>query len=423
MPTLVLVGTSHRLAPVELRERMAFEPSQGAEIAVRAAGTDGEAVALGTCNRACLYVAAPEGEAARTRAVSELETLAGLEPGRLDPSLYVKYDDDAAHHLFRVASGLDSLIPGEAQILGQVRAAYEASDAAGAAGPVVHRLFRQALHTGRRVRRETAIGETPASVSAAAAGLAARVFDDLSARRVLIVGAGKMGELAAADLIARGVGSLVVANRSPERAAAIAERLGGRAVSLEQLEAEVAEADVVIASTGSQGLVLSAEQVERARRQRRGEPVFFIDIAVPRDLDPAINDLDGCFLYDIDDLERVVEESIGVRRDEGARAEAIVREEAAAFHAWRLSLDVVPAIASLRRRAEEIRAAELERALARLEGLSPKQRLAVESLSAQIVNKLLHLPTVRLKEAAAAAEGTAYADTVRHLFDLPRDER
>ena len=420
--TLVLVGTSHRFAPIELRERMAFEPAQGAEIAARVAGAAGEAVALGTCNRVCVYVADADGEAARGRALDELGELAGMPASGLEPSLYVKTDDDAALHLFRVAAGLDSLVPGEAQILGQVRAAYEAADDRGVAGPVLHRLFRQALHTGRRVRRETAIGETPASVSAAAAGLAARVFDDLAQRRVLVIGAGKMAELAAADLIARGVGELVVANRSRERGAALAERLGGRAVTLDALAAEVATADVVIASTGSEGLVLTASDVQKARHERRGEPVFFIDIAVPRDLDPAINELDGCFLYDIDDLERVVEESIVVRRDEAARAEAIVLEEADAFRAWRRALDVVPAIALLRRRAEEIRTSELERALSRLEDLSPRQRVAVESLTAQIVNKLLHLPTVRLKEAAAAADGTAYADTVRHLFDLD-DER
>ena len=310
---------------------MAFEPGQGAEIAVRAAGADGEAVALGTCNSVCLYVAAREGEAARTRAASELAALAGLGPGGSTPSLYVEV---------RRRRGPPPLPRRRrARLAGSGRGPDPRAGAGGVRGGRRRRRRRPGRSTVSFARRctraggfarETAIGETPASVSAAAADLAARVFDDLSARQVLLVGAGKMGELAAADLIARGVGSLVVANRSPERAAAIAERLGGRAVCLEQLEAEVAEADVVIASTGSQGLVLSAEQVERARRQRRGQPVFLIDIAVPRDLDPAINDLDGCYLYDIDDLERVVEESIGVRRDEGASAEAIVREEAAA---------------------------------------------------------------------------------------------
>ena len=419
--TLVLVGTSYLVAPVELRERLSFDSGQGAELARRVAGGDGEAVGLSTCNRVCLYVSSDDPGAARARAVDELSSLAGLAPDELEASLYTRFDDDAALHLFRVAAGLDSMVPGESQILGQVRTAYEEAAERGITGPVVHRLFRQALHAGRRVRNETAIGERPASVSAAAAELTARVFDDLPSRRLLIIGAGKMGELAAADLIARGVGSLVVANRSLERGVEVAARLGGRAVSLESLTGEVAEADVVIASTGSQGIVLSAGQVEGALRDRRGRPIFFIDIAVPRDLDPAINELDGCFLYDIDDLERVVEESLAGRRDEAEKAEAIVREEAESFRAWQRSLEVVPAITSLRRRAEEIRSAELERAGARLEGLSPKQRLAVESLTAQIVNKILHVPTVRLKEAAAGADGLAYADTMRHLFDLSDD--
>jgi len=417
---LVLVGTSHRVAPIELRERMSFAEQHAGEIAERVAGGDGEAVALSTCNRVCLYVAHPDPAEARSRALAELSRLSTLPPAELEPALYVKEDGDAALHLFRVASGLDSLVPGEAQILGQVRAAFEAADERGATGRVVHRLFRQALHAGRRVRGETRVGQNPESVSSAAAELAARVFDDLGARTILLLGAGKTGELAAARLIERGVGSLVVANRTLERAERLSVRFRGRAVPLEALEAELAHADIVIAATGSRGLVLTAEQVERAVR---GRPVFFIDIAVPRDLDPRINDVDGCFLYDVDDLERVVDDTAASRRDELAKAEAIACEEAATFEAWQRSLDVVPAIRMLRRRAEEIRAAEVARVLPRLPGLSAKEREAVESVTAQIVNKLLHVPTVRLKEAAAAAEGVAYAETVRRLFDLPDDER
>ena len=420
---IVLIGTSHRHAPVELRERMGFDSALGREVVRLLAGPDGEAVALSTCNRVCLYLADPKPAAARVRALAELGRASGLSQDELEPALYTKLDEAAASHLFRVAAGLDSMVTGEAQILGQVRAAYEAASDAGVAGPVLHRLFHQALHVGKRVRSETAIGENPASVSSAAAELAARVFDDLAKRRVLLIGAGKMGAHCAANLMSRGAGSLVVANRSPERGAALAGRFGGRAVGLDQLGDELVAADVVIAATGARGLVLTAPQVERTLRARRGRPVFFIDIAVPRDLDPRINDLAGCYLYDIDDLERVVEESLTVRRGEAARAETIVLEEAEVFRAWQRSLDVVPAIASLRRRAEEIRTTELERVRPRLEGLSPRERRAVESLTAQIVNKLLHLPTVRLKEAAAAADSAPYADTVRHLFDLADDER
>jgi glutamyl-tRNA reductase len=420
---LVLVGTSHRLAPVELRERMGFDSEVAREIVQRLAGDDGEAVGLSTCNRVCLYLAHPEIEVARRRATAEFQALSGLALPEVEPALHTMTDGDAAHHLFRVTAGLDSLVPGEAQILGQVRAAYEGAREAAAVGPVLSRLFHQALHTGKRVRAETTLGENPASVSTAAAELASRIFDDLGARRILLVGAGKMGAHAAASLVARGVQSLVVANRSLPRAERLAERFAGRAVGLEGLEDELVEADIVIASTGSRGLVLTAGQAACAIRRRRGRPVFFVDIAVPRDLDPAINDLDGCYLYDIDDLERVVHGAAVSRRAATMRAEAIVAEEAEAFRAWHRSLDVVPAITSLRRRAEEIRSAELERSRTRLADLSPRERQAVESLTAQIVNKLLHVPTVRLKEIAAAPEGAAYAETVRRLFDLGDDRR
>jgi glutamyl-tRNA reductase len=415
---LVLVGTSHHLAPVELRERLGFDSELAVDAAVRLAGDGGEAVALSTCNRVCLYLVDEDELAARSRALREFAIASRLPEAELEPFLYMKADREAAMHLFRVAAGLDSLVPGEAQIQGQVRAAFEAAALSGASGPVLHRLFGQALHVGRRVRAETMVAETPASISTAAAELAARVFDDLSKATVLLIGAGKMGALAAAGVIARGATRLVVANRSIERAEQLARRFGGRPVSLDDLEDELAVADVVIASTGSRAHVLTAPQVERALRGRRGRPIFLIDIAVPRDLDPAINGLPGCYLYDVDDLERVVDGSAHSRCEEAARAEAIVAAEAETFCRWQRSLEVVPAIASLRRRAEEIRAAELARAGGRLAGLSPRERRAVESLTAQIVNKLLHLPTVRLKEAAVAPEGAAYAETVRRLFDL-----
>ncbi len=303
-----------------------------------------------------------------------------------------------------------------------MRTAYEAAQTAGAAGPVLHRLFRQALHVGKRVRSETSIGENPASVSSAAAELAARVFDDLERRSVLLVGAGKMGELAAQNLSSRGVGALVVANRSQERGAQLAARMGARG-SVSTARGRARAADIVISSTGSEGFVLTAETVARAQRVRRDRPIFFVDIAVPRDLDPAINDLPGCYLYDVDDLERVVQESLAGRQDEAERAEAMAAEAADAFRVWRLSRDVVPAITALRRHAEEIRETELARARARLAGLSASERLAVESLTTQIVNKLLHVPTVRLKEAAATSNGPARVETVRELFDLGDAER
>jgi len=404
--SLVLVGTSHRLAPVELRELVALGEKEAAEVARMLAADGWETVCLSTCNRTELYLASDDAEAAEQRAAAVLRDL---------PVLYRLHDHAAALHLFRVAAGLDSLVPGEGEILGQVRKAAEI----GAPGPLLDRLFRDAVHAGRRVRSQTAISESPASISSAAAALAQQVFGDLAGRKILVIGAGKVSEQAARNLVSRGAAISAVANRSVARAEELAGRFGARAVPLEQAQDELTEADVVVSSTSAGGFVLEQEGVHETLGARRGRPLFLIDLAVPRDLDPAIHELPGCYLYDIDDLQAVVAESLAGRRSEAARAEEIVADEAERFRAWQASLDVVPAIASLRARAEEIRAGELARA--RLGGLSEQDRRAVESLTAQIVSKLLHLPTVRMKEAAAGAEGGVYADVVRDLFGLEDD--
>jgi glutamyl-tRNA reductase len=270
---------------------------------------------------------------------------------------------------------------------------------------LLDRVFRHALHAGRKVRAQTAIGESPASVSSAAAALAEQVFGKLDGCDVLLVGAGTVSEQAARNLRTRGAHIAFVADSKTERA---------------QLEEALARADVVVSSTSAPGYVLDAETVDRVRR---GRQLLLIDLAVPRDLDPAIHELDGCYLYDIDDLQAIVAETLAGRRSEAERAESIVAAEAEKFHEWQASLEVVPAIASLRARAEEIREQELAKAEGVLGRLDESQRRAVESVTAQIVNKLLHLPTVRLKQAAAAADGVIYADAVRHLFGLGEDER
>ncbi|HET7647045.1 MAG TPA: glutamyl-tRNA reductase [Gaiellaceae bacterium] len=395
--TLSLVGLSHHVAPVELRERVTLDLAAAAGVARGL----GDAVCLSTCNRTELYL----WEVGEERAAATLEELAG-EP--LDGVLYRLQEDAAALHLFRVAAGLDSLVPGEGEILGQVRDAYEAVTP----GPVLDRVFRQALGVGKRVRTETAIGESPASVSSAAAALAAQVFGDLRGRSVLLVGAGRIGELAASNLVSRGAQIAYVANRTEESAHALAQRFGGTALRLDELASRLAEVDVVVSSTSSPEPVLRAADVPARRRA----PLFFIDIAVPRDLDPAIGSLGGCFLYDIDDLEAVVAETLAGRRAEAERAEQLVAEEAERFRSWRASLDVVPAIASLRARAEEIRAAELAKVR-----VSDDERRTLESVTQQILNKLLHLPTVRMKEAAVSADGAVYADAVKHLFGLDEE--
>ena len=397
---LVLVGTSHHRAPVEVREQVALDRDEAQALAARLAAEGCEAVCLSTCNRTELYVAAADAEAAEREAVA---VLASLEE-EVEPALYRLHDRAAAHHLFRVAAGLDSLVPGEGEILGQVRAAHEL----GTTGPLLDRVFRQALHAGRKVRAQTAIGQSPASVSAAAAALAEQVFGSLEGRSILLLGAGKVSEQASRNLRSRGAEITLVANSKTAR---------------ERIHEELAAVDVLIASTSAPGLVLEAATVAQALRSRRGRRLLLVDLAVPRDLDPAIGALDGCYLYDIDDLEQIVVETLSLRRREAERAEAIVAAEAERFHEWHASLDVVPAIASLRARAEEIREAELQKAESLLGRLDESQRRAVEAVTAQIVNKLLHLPTVRMKQAAAAADGVLYAETVRHLFGLGEDER
>jgi len=397
----VAVGLSHHVAPVELRERVTL-PLDAAAALGHALG---DVVCLSTCNRTELYCA-DVGEA---EAIAGLERLAGES---LDGVVYRLHDDAAALHLFRVAAGLDSLVPGEGEILGQVRDAYEAASP----GPFLDRVFRQALAVGKRVRSQTAIGESPASVSSAAAALVAQVFGEPAGRRVLLVGAGRMGELAASNLASRGAEIAFVASRTHDTACELARRFGGAPISLDDIPARLADVDVVLCSTSAPETVLRAADVP-ARRRR---PLFFVDIAVPRDLDPEIARLDGCYLYDIDDLEAVVAETLAGRRVEAERAEQLVAEEVERYRSWSASLDVVPAIASLRARAEQIRSAELAKVRGRM---SEDERRTLESVTAQILNKLLHLPTVRMKEAAVSADGAVYADAVRHLFGLEEESR
>ena len=416
---LALVGISHRQAPVELRERVAVGPADAAALAGELA--DGcEAVVLSTCNRTEVYLAT--GDATNhleERATASLLALAPGDADALAPLLYRLGDDSAALHLFRVAAGLDSLVPGEGEILGQVRDAFDS----GSTGPMLDRLFRQALHAGRRARVETALGESPSSVRAAAAALAQQVFGDLGGRSVLLIGAGKMSESTAKNLRSRGGTIGAVANRTIEHGIDLAEQVESTAVSLAEIPALLSTSDVVITSTSAPGFVVDMAAAEAALRSRRGRPILFVDLAVPRDVDPALSTIDGCFVYDIDDLQAVVETSLAGRRAEAVHAEHLVAVEAERFREWQASLAVVPAIASLRAHAEEIRVGELAKAEGRLARLPESERKLIESMTSQIVAKLLHLPTVRMKEAAAGTDGVIYADAVRHLFGLGEEEQ
>jgi glutamyl-tRNA reductase len=408
---LVLVGTNHTRAPVAVRERLAAH-DHGRELLEHLTGSSdvAEAVGLSTCNRCELYMVGADAGAMREAAVGGLGRLSGHAAERLEPMLYVHQGELAARHLFGVAGGLDSMVPGEAQILAQIREAYESAYEWDTTGPVTNRLFHQALEAGKRVRHETAIGEGGASPASVAAELAAdRLGHELATARVLVVGAGRVAELVVANLAARGVGSIAVTNRDASRAAALASRFGGQAVDFADLRRAIAAADVVVASTSAREPLIAPGDVPPGRR-------VLIDLAVPRDIHPDVAAVDGASLHTIDDLEAVVERTISLRHGEADRAHEIVAAQATGFRDWMAALEVVPAIISLRAHAERIRVSELERA--RLGDLSDAERERLDALTRGIVNKLLHRPTVRLKQLAAEDGSAPYAEAVTELFGL-----
>jgi glutamyl-tRNA reductase len=393
---LLAVGVSHHHAPLEVRERLFLADGHAVNLAAELARDGSEVVVLSTCNRTEVYLSGGQAEYAR----EELERRSGLELGDV---LATWEEADAVEHLFRVAAGLDSLVPGEAQILGQVRQAYDAALTAGATGPLLNRLFEEALHAGKRVRTEARLAELPGSVAASAVELADKTLGGLGRRRALLFGAGKMSELAAVDLKARGA-EVVVSSRTLESAEELADRVGGRAAAFDAVAVELTDADLVLSATRCPYPILHAEAV-----QPRTKPLVLVDVAVPRDLDPAIGELEGCTLFDIDALG----EGLVGREEDVREAEEIVAQEAARFAEWRRSRGAAGAIRDLRRRAETIRAEELARAEPRLAELSPRERKTVETLTAQIVNKLLHAPTVRAKQAGS--------EPLRDLFALRED--
>jgi glutamyl-tRNA reductase len=406
---LALVGVSHKSAPVNVRERLHIGPERARELAAELGSAGVEAVIFSTCNRTEIYLAGDDVDGATARAREEL-AVPGCRP-------LVLGDRDAAAHLFAVAGGLESMLLGETQILGQVRRAFADALEAGSSGPVLSRLFGHAIRAGRRIRTQTRVADRPTTVPAAAVRLAEEAAGPLEDASVLVLGAGAMSQLVLVSLVHRRTGSITVANRTFERAAALAERFDADAVGLDELEAALARADVVITATGSTELVVSPAQLGA----RAGRPLVLVDLAVPRDIDPAVASIDGCTLFDIDDLERTASAGRATRAGELARAKAIAAEEADRFSEWQSAADVMPAIVSLRRRAWEIRSNELRRAQRKLDRLGPRERRLVESLTAQIVNKLLHEPTVRMKSAGPA--GPAYAGAVQHLFALAEEER
>ncbi|MFL5383513.1 MAG: glutamyl-tRNA reductase [Longimicrobiaceae bacterium] len=422
MPVAV-VGASHRTAPIELRERLAFGRAElpGA-LAALAGEAGGEAVVLSTCNRTEVYLAAGDGSDALERAEAMLASRIG-DAGEAARALYVRRDREAAGHLFRVAAGLDSMIVGEPQIQGQVRDAYAAArDVAIGRGPVVgpalNRMFQTALNVGGRVRSETGLGIGAASVPSAAVELAKKIFGSLKGRRALVLGAGEMSEVTLECLRGEGVRTAVVANRTWERARELAETWGGTAIRWEEFAGALAHVDIVICSTAAPRPVLTAERFHAALPKGPRRPLCIIDIAIPRDVEPAVGERQNVFLYNVDDLQQIVDASLDRRRAELPAAEGIVAQGVEDFWGWYSSLAVVPTIRALRDRGERVRQEEVERALGRLRHLSDDDRAAVDALTRTLLNKLLHAPTARLREAAGNGRGTGVLDTVRYLFEL-----
>ncbi len=419
---LFVAGLSHRNAPVELRERLAIEEDKLREVLsdLQATSVVPEVVVLSTCNRVEVYGVAEAPGEARALVFRHLCRQRGIDLGLVEDALYTHLDGDAVRHAFRVAASLDSMMIGEPQILGQVKDAFALAQACETVGPQLHTLFSQAFSVAKRVRTETEIARHAVSVSFAAVELAKKIFAGLSGRAVLLVGAGKMSELAAKHLVEQGAFPIYVANRTWARAQDLARSLSGTPVQWEELQTALASVDIVVTSTGATEPVISHAMVARIMHGRRGRPLFFIDIAVPRDVEPGVDRLDDVYRYDIDDLKQVVDANLRERAREAQRAEALVEREVGKFLVRQGDVEVIPTIVSLRARLEEIRLAEVKRTLARLPDASPEQRAAIEALSTGIVNKILHAPITKLRESSRAGVSRSVLELVHELFGLGR---
>jgi len=418
---ILVVGLNHRTAPIELRERL-HVPERDLPRALemlRAVPDLPELMLLTTCNRVEVYGVSEGSALSAAQAIADtLGRFHGVDTMAFAGNLYTHVAGEAVRHVFRVAASLDSLVIGEPQILGQVKSAYAAAQAQEATGAILNNLLEQAFHVAKRVRTETGIGTSPVSISSVAVDLARKIFGELAGRSALILGAGEMAELALRHLVDDGVKSVLVANRSYDRAQALARQFCGRAVTFDDFRQEMVGADIVISATSAPHLLLKREDLEAITLKRRHRPIFLIDISDPRNIDPTCNDVDNVYLYNIDDLQAVVNANVEERKQEAERAAPIIEREVAVYLNWLRSLDVVPTIVSLRQRVEEIRQAELAKALGRLGALSPEQREAVAAMTQSMVNKILHQPMTELKRRATLQDGHLYTSVLRRLFGL-----
>jgi glutamyl-tRNA reductase len=422
--SLAVIGLNHRTAEVGLLERMTVPPAGLPKALHTLADREhlAEVVVLSTCNRTEIYAQATRFHPGVDDARHFLAELAGVDPDTLAESLYTYHDDAAVAHLFGVAAGLDSMIIGEGEILGQVREAWRAAETEGTAGQMLSRTFRHAVRVGKRARAETGIARHVVSVSSAAVALAAERLGSLAGRRVLVLGAGDVGEGMAVALAGAGVGEIVVANRSRSRARELARRVEGRAISLDEIPDELVTADVLLASTGAPGVLIERSDIEDVMERRGGRALLVVDVAVPRDVDEGVGQVFGVTLLDIEALRALGEQSLQQRRAEVGKVRVIITDELDRFRLEHSAREVAPLVAALRARADSIQAAELDRRAGRLAALDPETRELLEATTRAVVNKLLHEPTVRVKDAAGSAQGELLADALADLFALDEPE-
>jgi glutamyl-tRNA reductase len=417
---LLALGVSHKTAPIGLRERVALPEGRAASVLRELISTPEihEAVAISTCNRTELYLAVGDDVEAETAALGILARQGGIRPTELISHLYSLRNGDAARHLFRVTAGLDAMIIGESEIQGQVKRAYELALVEGTTSAFMNRLFREALAAGKRVRSDTRIGSRSVSMSSVAVGLAQETLGDLSGKRVIVIGAGETGELTARALTEQGVRSVFVANRHYDRAIGLAQRFGGQAVRLDALPAELERADIVLSSTSSPHNIIGRDELAAVMERRGGRPLLAIDIAVPRDIDPAVAELEGVHLRDVDDLQRVVERNVSGREAEAHHADALIERELERFNRWLATLEVVPTITALHERGEAIARQVLAENATRWQSLTEADRERLELMATTIVKRLLHQPVLRLKTADEEQRTYAYVQALRELFGL-----
>lgn len=418
---LIVVGLSHKTAPVEIRERLAVPESRLGEALTRLCSYSGvkEGILLSTCNRVEVYSVVDDVEAGYGRIQEFLaDTHLSLSSEQLTPHLYWHTGDRAIGHLFRVAASLDSMIIGESQILGQLKNSFEIALAHKTTGVIMNKVVKKAISVAKRVRTETKISEMAVSVSYAAVELAKKIFSNLHEKTVLLVGAGEMAKLAAKHLIAQGVGHVRITTRTPQHAVDLAAKFGGTAVPFDQFKDDMGSADIVLVSTGAAHYLVGAEDVHRAVEERMNRPMFLIDISVPRNIDPAVRHVDNAFLFDIDDLKHRVEQNRAERVQESEKAERMVLEEVTTTLDWMKSLEVTPTIVALRNRVDEMKQAEVDKVLARLPHLSSQDRELVEGLASSIVNKLIHRTMVTLKAEVNSSSGPAFVEAARRFFSL-----